>query len=178
MGFLITKTWIQCTGNKAAKIKVRIKEVLCRQTQNNSFLFLIASQTFASCSSKQIQISTYSPTSEITADIGWKGFPHFPGSGSSSSGAFPSSFSLWHCCWVWVVSVVLVFGFGGDFWGQGKGKEGEWINNYEEAINLIENNVNPPHYTSERGINPTQSNMVRRFCVCRDMWQIRSKPIF
>lgn len=27
-------------------------------------------------------------------------------------------------------------------------------------------------------INPTQSNMVRRFCVCRDMWQIKSKPFF
>lgn len=88
-------------------------------------IFFIASQTFVSGSSKLTQISTCSPTSEITADIGWKGFPHFPGSGSSSSGAFPSSFSLWHCCWVYVVSEVSVFGFGGVFWGQGEGKEGE-----------------------------------------------------
>lgn len=85
-------------------------------------IFLMASETFVSGSSKQIQISTYSPTSEITADIGWKGFPRFPGSGSSSSGAFPSSFSLWHCCWVYVVSEVLVFGLGVFFGGKGRGK--------------------------------------------------------
>lgn len=86
-------------------------------------IFLITSQTFVIAGSKQIQISTYSPTSEITADIGWKGFPHFPGSGSSSSGTFPSSFSLWHHCWVYVGSVVLVFGFVG-FFGNGGGKRG------------------------------------------------------
>lgn len=69
-------------------------------------------------------------------------------------------------------------GFGVVFLEQGEWKEEEWIKNYEEARNLIENNVSPPHYTSQCNTNPTQSNMVRRFYVCRDLWQIRSKPIF
>lgn len=73
-----------------------------------------------------IQISTHSHTSEITVDIGWKGFSEFPGSGSSSSSAFlPSSLSLCYCGWVYVVVVLVQCSFWFCFFLGGGGGGGQ-----------------------------------------------------